>query len=82
MDSEKRVICTMAFVGICHMQVCAARDATDEEILSVCNAENPSGTRNGWSRVIREAGKDGFWNEPGPVACAEDSSRLHMLVSC
>ncbi|MCH8135376.1 MAG: hypothetical protein IIB77_05285, partial [Proteobacteria bacterium] len=52
MDEEQpRVIITKAMVGICHMQVCAIDDATDEEILEKCNAENLAGTKNGWGHV-------------------------------
>lgn len=36
-----RVLVIRTFVGICHMQVCAVNDATDEEILAVCNHANP-----------------------------------------
>jgi hypothetical protein len=57
------------------MQVCCEKDATDEEILSVCNRENPSGTHNGWSSVIRTG--DGML-----VVCSEDTGRLHILVEC
>lgn len=69
---------TRCAVGLCHMQVCADSNATDEEILEVCNRENPSGTTNGWSQVCRAA-------EPAnmaPVQCADDSSRTHFLVAC
>jgi hypothetical protein len=70
-----RVMILKGIVGICHMQVCAAADATDEEILTVCNRENPSGTTNGWLSVIREG--DG-----APVTCADDAGRTHFLASC
>jgi hypothetical protein len=70
-----RVVITKCMIGICHMQVCAVKDATDEEILAVANRENPSGTRNGWGTVIRKGkGK--------PVTCADDKSRKHFLISC
>lgn len=80
----ERVLVTRAIVSICYMQVCAAKDATDEEILAVCNRENPSGTQAGWSDVIRGE------REPScvlpekylPVQCADDSERLHLLVGC
>jgi hypothetical protein len=64
--------------SLCYMQVCAAADASDEEILAVCNRENPSGTEHGWSRVIREDSHPA----PGPVQCADDDGRLHILVAC
>ena len=72
-----RVIVTNIFVGICHMQVCAVPDATDEEILAVCNRENPSGTTSGWTQVKRAE------DEPSrPVACQQDPARTHFLVAC
>ena len=71
----ERVVVTRQFVGICHMQVCAASDASDEEILSVANTENPSGTDLGWTRVVRSG--DG-----GQVPCADDSGRVHLLLVC
>ena len=77
-----RVIITSPVVGICHMQVCAVKDATDEEILHVCNRGNPSGTTNGWSSVVREAEPDSIFKTPAPVACAETPDRIHFLVGC
>ena len=73
--------CTMAvpgIFGIATMQICAQKDATDEEILNVCNAENPSGTKDGWSSVVR---KD-VEHYPGPVRCADNKDRLHFIVTC
>lgn len=78
MTKEKlnRVIVTKPYVGICHMQVCAMNDATDEEILSEANAQNPSGTTNGWGVVIRSG--DGK-----PVPCGDHAeTRIHLLVGC
>jgi len=70
-----RVVVTRPVVGICYMQVCAVKDATDEEILRVANSENPSGTHNGWMTVIRQGkGK--------PVTCSDDKGRKHFLLSC
>lgn len=77
-----RVVVTRPIVGICHMQVCAAKDATDEEILAICNRENPSGTTNGWGHVVRSAEPDSMFKTPGPVQCDDDPERLHILVAC
>lgn len=74
-EAGRRVIVTKPMVGVCHMQVCAVADATDEEILDVCNRENPSGTTHGWSEVVREG--DG-----APVPCADDPGRRHFLAVC
>lgn len=81
----QRVVITRPMVGICHMQVCAVENATDEEILAVCNAMNASGTTNGWTHVIRESEpKSDFWPTESmkPTPCQQDSERVHFLVSC
>ena len=79
----KRVEITRGIVGICHMQVCVEADASDEEILAVCNAENPSGTSLGWTTVYRKpSSEDSLLKDSGPVTCAGDSKRLHILVAC
>jgi hypothetical protein len=66
------------------MQVCAVKDATDDEILEVCNRENPSGTSNGWSSVVREIQEDSMFRtkEALPVQCEEYPDRLHFIVLC
>lgn len=78
-----RVVITKEIYGPCFMQVCAEFDVTDEEILEVCNRENPSGTDLGWTRVFREDST--FMNEPfksAPVACANHAGRTHFIVVC
>ena len=79
----ERVEVTQVFIGICHMQVCAEKNATDEEILAICNRENPSGTTAGWAYVLRA---DEEWCEEtlnsAPVTCQEHPKRLHFLVAC
>lgn len=74
-----RVLVTNPFVGICHMQVCAVSDATDEEILRVSNLENMSGTSQGWGCVHREGDED---ERARPVQCGDHPERTHFLVSC
>jgi len=74
----ERVVMTKAFHGIAGMQVCAAADATDEEILSLCNRENLSGTSRGWCAVLR----DGVEEKYLPVTCVDDPARRHFLVTC
>ena len=71
----EKVVVLNPFVGLCHMQVCAEKDATDEEILKVCNQENMAGTTNGWCDIVRSG--DG-----APVVCADDPERLHILAVC
>lgn len=73
-----RVLVTRPIMGICNMQVCCVKKATDDEILKVCNSENPSGTSNGWS-VVNRGPIEGAY---GPVQCADFEDRLHILVSC
>lgn len=75
----KRVVITQPMIGLCHMQVCAVADATDEEILKVANAENPSGTRHGWSQVARE---DYKIENARPVVCGDDPNRKHFILIC
>ena len=78
-----RIVVTRPFLNIFTMQVCAVSDATDEEILEACNSENPSGTSNGWTHVIRKPdGSLGQEDNKAPVQCADDPNRTHFLVLC
>lgn len=70
-----RIIMTNPFVGICHMQVCADKDVTEDEILAFCNDRNPSGTTNGWGYIEHEG-------DMAPVQCKDDENRMHYLVGC
>ena len=82
-NSLPRIQVTRSMVNIFTMQVCAVDDATDEEILKVCNRENPAGTTNGWSTVIRKP--DGSFGREGnkaPVSCDTMKGRIHFLVEC
>ena len=74
----ERVIITNPFMGLVAMQVCAESDAADEEILRICNLENPSGTTGGWGIVIRGGEpKDG-----GPIHCSDHPGRTHFIATC
>jgi len=83
-----KVIVTEPFVNIFTMQVCADKDATDEEILSVCNTQTLEGTSNGWSRVIRKADDvPAFYTSMNdarkkalPMQCEDYPDRLYFLV--
>ena len=79
-----RVVITRPVVGIGAMQVCAISDATDEEILEVCNRENPSGTTCGWGTVVRKHLEPNICipKNNAPVTCADDLGRTHFLVLC
>jgi hypothetical protein len=77
----ERVVVSRAMMGICGMQVCAVKDATDEEILTVCNRQNPSGVSGGWSEVVR--GQRPTSEVPqAPVQCEDHEDRIHILVFC
>ena len=83
MTDLRRVIVTRPMIGVAHMQVCAVADATDDEILTTCNRENPSGMSQGWVTVHRsDEGEDSLFRAKGPVTCEGDAGRLHILVSC
>lgn len=81
----ERVVITKAMMNpadwgimaLVYMQVCAVADAADEEILAVCNTQNPSGTSNGWARVVR-SGEENLL----PAVCGQDAGRMHFLVTC
>ena len=75
----ERVEITRFMMGICHMQVCAVHDATDEEILDEANKQNPSGTTNGWVQVVREDHEN---EDLHPVVCEEDMDRRHFILIC
>ena len=75
-----RVVVTREFSGLVHMQVCAVKDATDEEILEVCNRESPAGTTNGWAAVCHADHE--LFGKTAPVVCQEDPDRIHYMVAC
>ncbi len=79
----ERVIVTRPMVSIVAMQVCVVMAATNEEILEVCNRENPSGTSLGWTVVIRtEADLDTLPLNYLPIQCEDNSDRQHLIVVC
>lgn len=79
-----KVVVSKCMIGVYGMQVCAEPDATDEEILHVCNTENPAGTTNGWGIVVRENNleENNMGENCAPVQCEDDECRLHFLVLC
>lgn len=79
----ERVEVAKPFHGILAMIVCAVPDATDEEILAVCNRDNPAGTTNGWGDVVREE-HDWVKTNPlnAPCACKDHEGRIHYIVLC
>jgi len=78
-----RVLVMNPLAVLSGMAVCAVADATDEEILDVCNRENPSGTRGGWSSVVRTLDQTINNNEGQvPCPCRDHPERMHFLVFC
>lgn len=79
-----KVVITKSMVGICGMQVCAHQDAQDGEILEICNTKNPSGTKNGWVKVLRNIDPNSMFETENamPVQCADDPERKHFIVLC
>lgn len=66
--------------GAIGMIVCCEAYVTDAAILAHCNQFNPSGTKLGWTTVVR--------NQPDldrvmrPLPCADHSGRIHLMVLC
>ena len=78
-----RVVISRYVFGITMMQVCAVKDATDEEILEVCNRLNSSGTEQGWVKVAREVDeKRMIFKNHLPTQCGDNPDRLHFLIIC
>ena len=76
-----RVVVTKTFIGAFRMAVCAVPDASDEEILAVCNRQNPSGTEFGWMRVHRD-GQTESGTSLHPVQCQQEPERIHFIIGC
>ena len=81
----QRVCVTLPFAGLRAMQVCAVADATDEEILKVCNEENPQLVQRGWHTVVRteaDCEREHVDKEAVPGKCVECEGRLHIIALC
>ena len=79
---ERIIVCNQ-FVNVFTMQVCTKKNATDAEILTECNLINPSGTRAGWTTVIRALGQSiSISREQLPTQCEKYPDRIHFLVIC
>ena len=77
-----KVIITRPVLGFAGMQVCAEKDSSNEEILQVCNALNPSGTTHGWGIVVRTGEEVADGKALVPVQCEDYKDRLHFIVIC
>lgn len=58
--------------GAFDMQVCIPADRTDDAIRTFAEAENPSGTMNGWQ--IRRAG------DPERRPCHDRAGYVHVML--
>jgi len=79
---DQRVFMTGVFT-IRGTQVCVVADATDEEILEVCNREDPQLCTGGWHTVVRDgehARELGVDECAAPGPCANCPGRLHKIV--
>lgn len=82
---DDRVFVTNVFAGFRAMQVCVREDVPDEEILEVCNNENPQLVEGGWHTVVRDeehAGECGVDGTAAPGPCADCEGRMHKIVLC
>lgn len=84
---RKRAMVTGAYAGLFACQVCVVPDATDEEILAVCNRDDPRTEGFSWTKVIRtkeDVKAEGLRSLDGssviPGQCVECPPRLHMIV--
>lgn len=74
----KDVVVTSPSIGLLYMQVCCKKGVSDQEILEVCNTDNPCGTSLGWANVIRNDTE----KHKCPVQCVDDPDREHILINC
>ena len=79
-----KIIITRSALGLAAMQVCCEKNATDEEILEVCNTNNPSGTEQGWNIVLssKEDADRVEMSGSAPVVCGVYPERLHKIILC
>jgi hypothetical protein len=81
----QRVCVTLPWAGLRAMQVCVMKDVTDEEILAVCNSENPQMVTGGWHTVVKDkkhARRLGVDECSAPGQCVECPNRLHKIAIC
>lgn len=81
----QRVCVTMPYAGFRAMQVCVVEDASDEEILAVCNRENRQLVTSGWHTVVKSkehAKECGVDEAAAPGKCVECKGRWHKIALC
>lgn len=71
-----RIMITRRQLGHLHMQVCIDPDVTNDDILDVCNRQNPRDPTSAWQSVRRYCG-----DTPMTKPCPAHPHRLHLLVS-
>lgn len=84
-SKEQRVFVVKGYNGFRAQQVCVLPEATDEEILKACNAENPQLVTGGWHTVVRDeehAKELGVDETAAPGKCVECEGRLHKIAIC
>ena len=81
----QRVLVTMPYAGFRAMQVCVMEGVPDDEILSICNAENPQLVSGGWHTIVRDAAHAaelGVDTTAAPGKCVECPGRWHKIALC
>lgn len=68
-------------IGIAMCQICAPKTSTEEELLKFANKFNPSGTTNGWIKVIMQ-GDEEYPSSQYPVQCDDIEENMHYLLVC
>lgn len=66
--------------GTFDMQVCVPTDWDDERVVAFANAENRTGTANGW--VVRKEGSPSLCGAPERQPCAEREGMVHIMLEC
>lgn len=64
--------------GMFDLQVCVPRNWTDDQVLLFAEKDSPCGTKNGWQ--IRRTGHKDLNGDPERTACAEDATRVHVVL--
>ncbi len=49
-----------------------------DEVVRFAEAQNPSGTMNGWS--IRRDGDEALAGDPERIQCSSDSDQVHIML--
>lgn len=66
--------------GLVDCQVCVPIEWTDEQVVEFTNTMNPTGITSQWA--IRRAGNHYLNGAPKRVTCAEDPTKVHIMLDC